>query len=718
MKNLFPAICEGYSLDQLARRLEEKQTWAQTRFAVKELETQGWLDVHQLDLASPIAGFWANVVNRTPERRTVGWTTAGVPRKAEQAFAKAWSQLSQFDDCSPWLVPQSAKSSSALAMQLNVVLVGDYRHPDLDKLSEQPGLWLPVRPWGQNLWIGPLVGGERSVRWSRLQSLLHRIYPGGSWLSLQGNPSQALRAHEIYTPSTLRMAIQQVWLQLERWSCNPTYLEEHVVCFDFQDCTSLPSKLLDYLYQDLPTDPRAVEVKLQKRPKPRPGAERSLSAQEAHKAVWPYSRGVLAEAHIRLQESPRVAMPVVSSTSLNPVTKHLKSFSHLRHVEMGRHPRLSMAELGAVAETLERISGRMEKGDIAIKATFAELGSQAVHPDLVLPFSQAQRDGKSHMTFDFETPYQVLEPDVPIYWTPCWSLTHCEVRYLPTHYVYYQAARVLEENSAYCDADSNGCASGGCLEEAVRYGLLEIIERDAMGIWWYNRLSRPAVDLTTFSAECQAFAATIRAGGNELWVLDITHDLGVPTVIAVFRRNQGDSEDPMIGLGCHPDPNQAVLSALSEIVQIACIWERSDKLDNGQWESEKLSVKGPEDSGMEYLSYEWGKNHTTKTDPYLLADTSLPLRTLQDFPAYIRQESFADDVLYLQSKIEAAGMEVIVLDQSRSDYPLKAARVIVPKMGIFWPRLGNRRLYEVPVKMGWLAQEHKEEELNPFPFFL
>jgi len=48
-------------------------------------------------------------------------------------------------------------------------------------------------------------------------------------------------------------------------------------------------------------------------------------------------------------------------------------------------------------------------------------------------------------------------------------------------------------------ADSNGCAAGNTLEEAIVQGFLELVERDAYAIWWYNRLQRPEVDLSQFN---------------------------------------------------------------------------------------------------------------------------------------------------------------------------------------------------------------------------
>jgi ribosomal protein S12 methylthiotransferase accessory factor len=44
----------------------------------------------------------------------------------------------------------------------------------------------------------------------------------------------------------------------------------------------------------------------------------------------------------------------------------------------------------------------------------------------------------------------------------------------------------------FCRADSNGNAAGNTLEEAtILQGFVELIERDSVALWWYNRLRRP-----------------------------------------------------------------------------------------------------------------------------------------------------------------------------------------------------------------------------------
>ncbi|WP_441293212.1 hypothetical protein ACSRUE_22460 [Sorangium sp. KYC3313] len=39
----------------------------------------------------------------------------------------------------------------------------------------------------------------------------------------------------------------------------------------------------------------------------------------------------------------------------------------------------------------------------------------------------------------------------------------------------------------------------------------------------------------------------------------------------------------------------------------------------------------------------------------------------------------------------------------------------MPGLRHFWPRFGPGRLYDVPVRLGWLERANREEDLNPVP---
>jgi len=67
--------------------------------------------------------------------------------------------------------------------------------------------------------------------------------------------------------------------------------------------------------------------------------------------------------------------------------------------------------------------------------------------------------------------------------------------------------------------------------------------------------------------------------------------------------------------------------------------------------------------------------------------------------------------------LKNVGLEMLAADLTRPEVGLSVARVIVPGMVHFWPRFAAKRLYDVPVKMGWLAKPLTEDELYPVPFY-
>jgi hypothetical protein len=62
-------------------------------------------------------------------------------------------------------------------------------------------------------------------------------------------------------------------------------------------------------------------------------------------------------------------------------------------------------------------------------------------------------------------------------------------------------------------------------------------------------------------------------------------------------------------------------------------------------------------------------------------------------------------------------MEMMVLDQTRAEIGLPVVKVIVPGLRHCWARYAPGRLYDVPVRLGWLSVPTPEQELNPIPMF-
>ena len=81
-------------------------------------------------------------------------------------------------------------------------------------------------------------------------------------------------------------------------------------------------------------------------------------------------------------------------------------------------------------------------------------------------------------------------------------------------------------------------------------------------------------------------------------------------------------------------------------------------------------------------------------------------------------DDIADDVRDCQKRVERLGLEMLVLNQTRPEIELPVVKVVVPGMRHFWARFAKGRLYDVPVRLGWLPAPLTEEELNPVPMFL
>ena len=240
------------------------------------------------------------------------------------------------------------------------------------------------------------------------------------------------------------------------------------------------------------------------------------------------------------------------------------------------------------------------------------------------------------------------------------------------------------------------------MEEAIQQGFFELVERDACALWWYNRVTRPGVNLDSFDDPFFAsMQNSFNQAGRELVVLDITSDLGVPTVMAISWR-QIDGGGIHLGLGCHLEARLAISRALAELNQGA-VDEFGDK--------DPASLEG-----FNIDHARWLREATIENQPYLRPADG-PRRVASDFTNEATRD-VRDDLLISIEKLRAKGLEMIVLDHTRPDIGFPVARVVVPGLRHFWARLAPGRLYDAPVSMGWLDRPKTESELNPIAFFL
>lgn len=361
----------------------------------------------------------------------------------------------------------------------------------------------------------------------------------------------------------------------------------------------------------------------------------------------------------------------------------------------------AQAKASAVGESLERYSGAFQRDEERINARVDQLAGAAIDPATLLLYSESQyatRDRWNAFGLRAAQVPERFEPSMSIDWTPVWSLAGNGRKFLPTACAFFGYA--AQQGARFADADSNGCAAGSSLEEALLQGMLELVERDAVAIWWYNRCRRPRFDLDTFKEPyLDTLQDTYRSLGRELFVLDLTTDLGITVCAAVSRRVGHATEDIVLGFGAHLDPRIALLRSVTEMNQSLPAVHPAGQPDGTYLYSDHAAI-------------DWWRTATFECNRYLLPDGSRPATTRASL---IDRSSgdLRDDITRCVEAAARVGIDFYALDQTRPDIGLDVVRVVAPGLRHFWPRYAPGRLYDLPVKLGWVPAALREEDLNP-----
>ncbi len=607
-----------------------------------------------------------------------------------------------------------------------VVLTDDYLQVGLDEFNQKAlqlqRPWMLVKPVGKMIWIGPIFHPGKTGCWQCLAQRLRANRPVEAFIQNQKGISTLLPTSLAALPSTLQTGVNLAATEIFKWILQGENknLGGNLVTFDVM---SLKSE--HHILVKRPQCPACGESQYLSHREPLPvrleSRQKEFTADGGHRSVSPETTLKRYERHI----SPftgavrgLMALKLKSNNSdLTPTYVAGHNFAtmfdnlyflreNLRGKSGGKGKTDIQAKASALCEALERYSGVFQRDEIRHKETYKAMGEAAIHPNACMGFSEAQYQTRAQWNTScpsfFQKVPEPFDPEEEIEWTPVWSLTHKEFKYLPTAYCYYGYPK---PSKPYCWADSNGSAAGNNKEEAILQGFMELVERDSVALWWYNRLQRPAVNLESFDEPYfQALKNYYQSINRELWVLDITSDLNIPAFAALSRRSDRDVEDIIFGFGAHFDPKIGILRALTEANQVL----------------PAVSSVAPDGStqyvSSDQLARDWWQNATLENQSYLLPDENVAPKTYADYPQQ-GSDDLLEDVMTCVDIAARQGMETLVLDQTRPDIELNVVKVIVPGMRHFWKRWAPGRLYDIPVKLGWLSEPLKENQLNPWPIF-
>jgi len=451
------------------------------------------------------------------------------------------------------------------------------------------------------------------------------------------------------------------------------------------------------------------------------------------------------------------------------VTANLPAFLANNEVSGGRSFTYPDSQSIAILEGLERYCGAMTRGkNSTVFASFNSISNHALHPLKVGVYS----DGQYELP-DF--PYKPYHPEQPLKWVWGYSLTEQRTLLIPEQVVYYDARQAhdsmlddYEESldaaseldrselyTQYVQESSNGCAIGGSLEEAVYYGLLEVIERDAFLITWYAQL--PVPQLKPNENDNQELLLMIdrmqTMTGFQIRLHNMTMEHGIPSILAIGINTPGAFPAFACAAGAHLDPYRAARSALHELAgAITMLSEQQES------EIESLSAMLTDsslvtqllDHVMLYsLPESMDRLHFLLDDQREIVSFSeaFPQASSDILPLIEQHHSCTSETstsgsstsgsstsgsstsgssswAALLSTFRSLNLDILVVDLTSpeaSSCGLTVAKVLVPGMmpmtfGHSMNRVAHLdRVLNVPMQLGYYDQPLLLDELNPYP---
>ncbi len=708
--NLLPLLDGRRPLDEIVAVLEGAHAAADVLAAMASLSAKGYVVSADHGMDRSRAAYWSSL--------------GASPRWVEQRLAESRIAVEGDDGRLIRHLEQSGAGMGSDGPRLTVIVCEDYLAARLAEVNrrrlEAGAPWTLVRPLGMQALFGPIFRADRQGPcWNCLAYRLRGHQEVHGFLRNNAGEEAAFKPFATQ-PAVLEALYGLIAAEIVKWLVldEAAPIHEQAIAMHVGAFASSQHRVMrrpqclacgdEAMYR--PERP-PVPLRLEASPKSHrnSGGARAVAPEvtlaKYRHLVSPIS-GVVTWLSRTTDESDSWLHVYWAGTNLGNGSRSLRSLRRsLRSKSAGKGSTREQSEVSALCEAVERYSGARCGDEICIRKRFIELagGEEAIHPNDVQLFSDDQLDNAKSINAKGH-PYNIVPPrldlDAEIDWTPAWSITRQRHRYLPTSMLYSMPAE--ERGPADLVADSNGCAAGNTLEEAILQGFYELAERDAFAIWWYNRLKAPEVDLSSFDDEFLASASDYYARRERnLWMLDVTSDIGIPAFVAISRRPGAPTEDIIYGAGAHADPRIAALRAICELNQ--CLTWLPHPAGSGG----RPRIDDP-------LALWWWKTARLADCPWLAPVEDEPLRKASQYPV-IESTDTREDVEYCRALVEARGMEFLVLDQTRPDIGMPVVRVIVPGMRHFWARFAPGRLYDVPVTMGCCEHPLAEADLNPAP---
>ncbi len=353
----------------------------------------------------------------------------------------------------------------------------------------------------------------------------------------------------------------------------------------------------------------------------------------------------------------------------------------------GRGLTPKQARTSTLGEAAQLVSTCRWGDEKTVRARADELSGEVVLPNDLMQFSERQigRLQADHRQTGYTDGWLVpFDQQEPIDWVQALSLQDSAPAWIPAAYAYIGGSDLA--GGLFCLSDSNGTAAGQSLESAIIAAFLELVERDATGIWWYGCHRKPGLDWKRFDLPI-GLRAWLDVRERTTHLIDLTTDLEIPVCAAISC----DSGGKAVAMGFSADfqPIDAVVSAITEMCQMEANLTLIDAIKTQLAPATKRN---------------WPLSISLENMPHLRSTNSPPSRCWDNSPAP------ADLTQLLQ--FAATKGKIFVLNMTRAELGIPVVRVLIPGLCHYKARFGAKRLFSVPRSLGWKNKPVIEQDLN------
>lgn len=336
-----------------------------------------------------------------------------------------------------------------------------------------------------------------------------------------------------------------------------------------------------------------------------------------------------------------------------------------------------------------------------------------VTPDAVAPNELVLYSSSQYSRAKF--PYRRWNPNDEVTWLPFTELPANRRLLAPAAFAFLSLGESRREDY-FCPPTSNGLAAGPSLKFAILHGLCELIERDSFLITWMNQLPAPKIEFSKELKIGHSIKDHYSRFGVEIHVFNVSTDLPIYSMMGLAIDRTGRGPAAVVGLGCHLDPRIAITRALFEVCQVR------------PGEVRRFQQERPGDKLKSYHDVHTLEDHSAFFHPIeRLQEFSFLLdsgrkQQLGELPSRSENDLDADFEICVALLTES-GARVLFADLTTPDIAPYGLRVVRTAASGLQPmhfgngeeRLGGRRLFETPKRLGFANGVRGESDLNPCP---